>query len=133
MIGFVIITHGDLAREFRSALEHIVGRQQHCETVCIAADDDMDMRRNDVAQAIVRVDCGKGVILLTDMFGGTPSNIAIHFLDVGKIEVIAGVNLPLLVKLAQIRKTHTLANAVVEAQNVGRKYIRAASEVLAGK
>lgn len=133
MIGLVIVTHGALAREFRSALEHVVGVQKNCEAICIAADDNMEDRREEVANAIKHVDKGDGVILLTDMFGGTPSNIAIHFLDAGKVEVIAGVNLPLLVKLAQIRGTKPMQQVLAEAQDVGRKYIRSASEVLSGK
>lgn len=129
MIGLVLVTHGHLADEFIAATEHVVGSQQHIEAICIAAEDDMEVRRNDIAAALARVDSGQGVIMLTDMFGGTPSNLAISLLKPG-IEVIAGVNLPMLIKLASVRKTMTVAAAVEAAQEAGRKYIAVASKML---
>jgi PTS system mannose-specific IIA component len=133
MIGLVLVTHGDLAREFVKALEHVVGPQPRIESVCIGAEDDMERRRQDILDAIARVDDGSGVALLTDMFGGTPSNMAISVMNGSQIEVVAGVNLPLLVKLAKIRNERPLAEAVVEAKEAGRKYINVASQVLRGQ
>ncbi len=130
MIGLVIVTHGRLADEFVAALEHVVGPQKMIETICIGPDDRMDNRRQDILDAVARADTGIGVIVLTDMFGGTPSNLAISILKEAKIEVIAGVNLPLLVKLAGVRKTADLETAVNEAYAAGRKYIKLASELL---
>ena len=130
MIGLVIVTHGRLADEFVAALEHVVGPQKLIETVCIGPDDLMDHRRQDILDAVTRTDTGGGVIVLTDMFGGTPSNLAISILKEANIEVIAGVNLPLLVKLAGVRKTEDLQTAVNEAYAAGRKYIKLASELL---
>ncbi|MEP1443958.1 MAG: PTS sugar transporter subunit IIA [Hyphomicrobiales bacterium] len=133
MIGLVLVTHGKLAEEFRSALEHVVGPQEHCETVCIEADDNVEKRHDDILAAIKKVDSGRGVILLTDMFGGTPSNLAISAMEPGRIEVIAGINLPMLVKLASVRVEQPMANVLVEAQDSGRKYIHVASHVLAAE
>ncbi len=130
MIGLVLVTHGGLAAEFRSALEHVVGPQDGLETIAIGPEDNVDKRRGDVLSAIERVDAGNGVILLTDMFGGTPSNLAISVMEGGQIEVIAGVNLPMLIKLASIRGEADLASAVAEAQEAGRKYIHVASKLL---
>tara|TARA_B100000676_G_C18078185_1_gene849200 strand:+ start:1253 stop:1666 length:414 start_codon:yes stop_codon:yes gene_type:complete len=130
MIGLVIVTHGRLADEFVAALEHVVGPQKMIETICIGPDDRMDNRRQDILDAVARADTGSGVIVLTDMFGGTPSNLAISILKEAKIEVIAGVNLPLLVKLEGVRKTADLETAVEEAYAAGRKYIKLASELL---
>jgi mannose PTS system EIIA component len=130
MIGLVIVTHGRLAEEFVSALEHVVGPQKLVETVCIGPDDNMETRRQDIVTAVAAVDTGKGVIVLTDMFGGTPSNLAISILQEANIEVIAGVNLPLLVKLASVRKSSDMATAVAEARDAGRKYIKLASNLL---
>ncbi len=132
MIGLVLVTHGRLAAEFRSALEHVVGPQEQLETISIGPDDDMEQRRADILGAIERVDSGSGVVLLTDMFGGTPSNLAISVMEDGKIEVIAGVNLPMLIKLASVRGDQTLEDAVQQAQDAGRKYINVASQVLNG-
>lgn len=129
MIGLVLVTHGHLADEFLGATVHVVGPQERMEAICIAADDDMEARRADIAAAIARCDQGKGVIMLTDMFGGTPSNLAISLMGPG-IEVIAGVNLPMLIKLASVRKTMTVAAAVEAAQEAGRKYIAVASKML---
>jgi PTS system mannose-specific IIA component len=133
MIGLVIVTHGGLATEFRSALEHVVGRQTGLETIAIGPEDDMDARRQNILEAVQRVDDGKGVIILTDMFGGTPSNLAISVMDEAKAEVIAGINLPILVKLASIRGEMPLAQAVILARDAGRKYIKVASQELTGE
>jgi PTS system mannose-specific IIA component len=132
MIGVVIVTHGNLAREFRVALEHVVGPQDQIETVPIAPDDNMDERRRAISAAIDRVDRGDGAVVLTDMFGGTPSNLAISFMDRPGVEVIAGINLPMLVKLARVREEVKLAEAAKLAQEAGRKYIHIASQVLDG-
>jgi PTS system mannose-specific IIA component len=133
MIGLVLVTHGKLAVEFRAALEHVVGPQSQIETVSIGPEDDVERRRQDIIDAVARVNDGSGVILLTDMFGGTPSNLAISVMEAGKVEVIAGVNLPMLIKLASVRGEKPLAQAIVGAQEAGRKYINVASEVLNGK
>jgi mannose PTS system EIIA component len=133
MIGLVLVTHGKLAVEFRAALEHVVGAQSHIETISIGPDDDVERRRQDILDAVRKVDDGAGVILLTDMFGGTPSNLAISVMDAGKIEVIAGANLPMLIKLASVRGEKQLSEAVTCAQEAGRKYINVASQVLNGK
>jgi PTS system mannose-specific IIA component len=129
MIGLVLVTHGHLAAEFLAATEHVVGSQPRIEAVCIAADDDMELRRADIAAAIKRCDAGQGVIILTDLLGGTPSNLAISLMG-PSIDVIAGVNLPMLIKLASVRKTLSLAAAVDAAQEAGRKYIAVASKML---
>ena len=131
MIGMVLVTHGALAEEFRAALEHVVGAQENLATICIGPDDDMEKRREDIVDAIVKVDTGDGVALLTDMFGGTPSNLAISLLEKDKVEVVAGINLPMLIKLASIRDNEPLNIAVLEARDAARKYISVASEVLA--
>jgi len=133
MIGLVLVTHGKLAVEFRAALEHVVGAQTQIETISIGPDDDIERRRQDILDAITKVNASSGVILLTDMFGGTPSNLAISVMEAGKIEVIAGVNLPMLIKLASVRGEKPLADAVADAQDAGRKYINVASQVLNGK
>lgn len=133
MIGLVLVTHGKLAVEFRAALEHVVGAQSQIETVSIGPDDDVERRRQDILAAVGRVNDGGGVILLTDMFGGTPSNLAISVMEEGSIEVIAGANLPMLIKLASVRGEKPLAEAIADAQDAGRKYINVASQVLNGK
>ena len=133
MIGLVLVTHGRLAEEFVAATEHVVGRQSNTRAVCIGADDDMELRRKDILSAISEVDDGHGVILLTDMFGGTPSNLAISVMDKAKVEVIAGMNLPMLIKLASVRGDDDLAKAVALAQAAGRKYINVASSLLEGE
>ena len=130
MIGLVIVTHGRLAEEFVSALEHVVGPQKLVETVCIGADNNMETRRQDIIAAVGAAETGDGVIVATDMFGGTPSNLAISILEEANIEVIAGVNLPLLVKLASVRKSGDMATVVAEARDAGRKYIKLASNLL---
>jgi mannose PTS system EIIA component len=132
MIGLVLVTHGRLADEFISALEHVVGKQPQMQAICIGPEDRMDERRNDIAKAISQVDTGLGVIVLTDMFGGTPSNLAISLLEEGRVEVVAGLNLPMLVKLARVRKDCPLSKAASSAQDAGRKYINIASQVLQG-
>jgi PTS system mannose-specific IIA component len=130
MIGLVLVTHGGLATEFRIAMEHVVGPQEAIETVCIGPDDDMEARRADIAAAVERVNDGSGVILLTDLFGGTPSNLAISLLDAGRIEVIAGINLPMLIRLESARRTMSVTQAVAAAREAGKKYISVASELL---
>ena len=130
MIGLVIVTHGRLADEFVAAMEHVVGPQKLVETVCIGPEDNMETRRQDIIAAVAAAETGDGVIVLTDMFGGTPSNLAISILEEATIEVIAGVNLPLLVKLAGVRKSSDMQTAVAEACDAGRKYIKLASNVL---
>src|SRR3954470_2233679 len=133
MIGLVLVTHGRLAVEFRAALEHVVGPQQQIEAVTIGPDDDVEQRRREIIEAIQRVDTGEGVAILTDMFGGTPSNLAISVMGRPHVEVLAGVNLPMLIKLAKVRDVCPLADVVSAAQEAGRKYITIASRVLAGK
>ena len=133
MIGLVLVTHGQLATEFRHAVEHVVGPQDNFETVAIGADDDMEKRRADIVDAVARVDTGAGVIVLTDMFGGTPSNLAISVMESGRTEVIAGMNLPMLIKLSSVRKGDNMMAAVDEAQAAGRKYINVASQLLSSK
>ena len=130
MIGLVLVTHGRLASEFVTAMEHVVGPQTQIEAIAIGPDDDMEARRADIAKAIAKVEVGKGVILLTDLFGGTPSNLAISLLERGRVEVIAGINLPMLIRLASARKTMKVIDAVAAAREAGRKYISVASEVL---
>ncbi|MCI0599577.1 MAG: PTS sugar transporter subunit IIA [Beijerinckiaceae bacterium] len=133
MIGIVLVTHGRLAAEFRAALEHVVGPQKQIESIAIGPDDDIEQRRQDIVLAVGKVDSGAGVIVLTDMFGGTPSNLAISIMNGANIEVIAGINLPMLIKLASVRDTASLEQAVIQAQDAGRKYIYIASRVLSGK
>jgi PTS system mannose-specific IIA component len=130
MIGLVLVTHGGLASEFVVAMEHVVGPQERIEAICIGPDDDMEERRDDIAAAIAKVDDGSGVIILTDLFGGTPSNLAISLMKSEKIEVIAGVNLPMLIRLEGARKVMDVRSAVAAAREAGRKYISVASEIL---
>jgi PTS system mannose-specific IIA component len=126
----VLVTHGRLADELVAALEHVVGPQPNVSTVCIGPEDDMEQRRRDILESVGKVDDGAGVVVLTDMFGGTPSNLAISIMDKAKVEVIAGVNLPMLIKLASVRHHETLVDAVASAQEAGRKYINVASRLL---
>ena len=133
MIGLVLVTHGALAVEFKSALEHVVGPQEQIETVAIGPDDDMEERRRDILSCVDTANTGDGVVILTDMFGGTPSNLAISVMGRPKVEVLAGINLPMLVKLAKVRAECPLTEAVAAAQDSGRKYITIASRVLTGK
>ena len=130
MIGLVLVTHGRLAHEFVTAMEHVVGTQERVAAIAIGPDDDMEARRADIAAAIAEVDAGGGVILLTDLFGGTPSNLAISLLEKGRVEVIAGINLPMLIRLESARKSMNVGAAVAAARDAGRKYISVASEVL---
>ena len=130
MIGLVLVTHGRLAAEFIVAMEHVVGPQDRVEPICIGPEDDMEARREDIAKAIAKVDDGNGVIILTDLFGGTPSNLAISLMKSEKVEVIAGVNLPMLIRLEGARKTMDVKAAVGAAREAGRKYISVASEIL---
>ena len=130
MIGLVLVTHGNLALELVNAMEHVVGPQQKVRTVCIGPEDDMEVRRREILDCVAAVDDGKGVVVLTDMFGGTPSNLAISIMDKARVEVIAGVNLPMLIKLATVRKESAMAEAVSSAQEAGRKYINIASQLL---
>ncbi|PWC33540.1 PTS sugar transporter subunit IIA [Azospirillum sp. TSO35-2] len=130
MIGMVLVTHGRLAEEFIAALFHVVGEQQQVRAVCIGPDDDMEQRRQDILNSVAEVDDGAGVVVLTDMFGGTPSNLAISIMDKAKVEVIAGVNLPMLIKLASVRKTEPLDKSVIAARDAGQKYINVASTLL---
>lgn len=130
MIGLILVTHGKLAEEFVHAMQHVVGRQDAVATVCIGPNDDMEARRREIADAIKTVDAGNGVIILTDLFGGTPSNLAISLMEAGKIEVIAGINLPMLIRLAKARTCMTLPKATEAARDAGRNYITIASEFL---
>lgn len=130
MIGLILVTHGRLAQEFLVAMEHVVGKQQHIEAIAIGPNDDMEQRRADIATAIARADSGKGVIVLTDLFGGTPSNLAISLLDAGRVEVIAGVNLPMLIRLEGARRSMSVREAVAAARDAGQKYISVASDLL---
>ncbi len=133
MIGMVLVTHGRLAVEFIGALEHVVGPQENIAAICIGPDDDMEKRRRDIVDSVAEVDDGDGVVVLTDMFGGTPSNLAISIMEEAIVEVIAGINLPMLIKLAGLRQGHSIADAVALAQEAGRKYISVASSLLADK
>ncbi len=130
MIGLILVTHGRLAEQFIDAMEHVVGPQDAVATICIGPSDDMEVRRAEIADAIENVNQGSGVIILTDLFGGTPSNLAISLLDAGNVEVIAGINLPMLIRLAGARKSMNVVDAVAAAQSAGRNYITVASEFL---
>lgn len=132
MIGMVLVTHGRLAEEFIAALEHVVGPQEQVAAICIGPDDDMEQRRADILEKVAAMDLGDGVVLLTDLFGGTPSNLSISCMEAANVEVIAGVNLPMLIKLANVRETKHLAESVACARDAGRKYISVASDVLSG-
>ncbi|RZI58706.1 MAG: PTS sugar transporter subunit IIA [Zymomonas sp.] len=133
MIGLVLVTHGQLAREFKLAVEHVVGPQEAFETISIGPEDDMEQRRNDIVEAVARADRGAGVIIVTDMFGGTPSNLAISVMDGTNVDVLAGMNLPMLIKLASVRQDQSITDALRIAQEAGRKYINVASRILSGK
>jgi PTS system mannose-specific IIA component len=130
MIGMILVTHGRLAEEFVHAMEHVVGTQADIATVCIGPQDDMEAKRKEIARAIKQVDSGAGAVILTDLFGGTPSNLAISLLERGKTEVIAGINLPMLIRLAGARKDMALPEAARAARDAGRNYITIASEFL---
>ena len=133
MIGLVLVTHGSLAKEFQLALEHVVGPQEQIDTVSIGPDDDMEQRRQDILTAVGQVNTGSGAVILTDMFGGTPSNLSISIMEPGIIEVVAGVNLPMLIKFASVRVEADMDTALEKATESGRRYINIASRVLAGK
>ncbi len=130
MIGLVLVTHGNLANEFISAMQHVVGKQEKVAPVCIGPEDDMEMRRAEILKKVEEVNDGSGVVVLTDMFGGTPSNLAISIMDRAKVEIIAGVNLPMLIKIASLRKEKNLKETVEGAQEAGKKYINVASQLL---
>ncbi len=130
MIGMVLVTHGRLAEELINALEHVVGPQVNIAAVCIGPDDDMEQRRAQILECVAKAEEGNGVILLTDMFGGTPSNLAISIMDKSNVEVLAGVNLPMLIKLVSVRQTESVDEAAESAQEAGRKYINIASALL---
>ncbi|QLC21429.1 PTS sugar transporter subunit IIA [Parasphingopyxis sp. CP4] len=130
MIGLVLVTHGNLAREFVVAMEHVVGSQELIEAICIGPDDDMEERRQEIAEAVEKVEDGEGVIVLTDLFGGTPSNLSISLMRPEKVEVIAGMNLPMLIRLASARQSMSVTDAVAAARDAGKKYISVASEIL---
>lgn len=130
MIGLVLVTHGNLANEFVSAMQHVVGKQDNVATVCIGPEDDMEVRRSEIIKKVEDVNSGKGVVVLTDMFGGTPSNLAISIMDKAAVEIIAGVNLPMLIKIASLRKEKDLKGTVEGAQEAGKKYINIASQLL---
>lgn len=130
MIGLVLVTHGNLAKEFVSAMQHVVGPQEQVETVCIGPDDDMEMRRSEILSKVNETNSGDGVILLTDMFGGTPSNLALSMMDRANVEILAGINLPMLIKIASLRKENNIKKTVEGAQEAGKKYINIASQLL---
>ena len=130
IIGLVLVTHGNLALEFISAMQHVVGKQDKIEAVCIGPEDDMEMRRSEILKKVEETDSGQGVVVLTDMFGGTPSNLAISIMDRANVEIIAGVNLPMLIKIASLRKEKNLKETVAGAQEAGKKYINVASQIL---
>ena len=133
MIGIVIVSHSNISKEFLIALEHIVGKQDNMIAISILPSDDVEAKRNEIIEAVKMVNKNKGVIILTDMFGGTPSNLAISVMEEKKVEVVAGVNLPMLIQLAQVRSSLSLEGAVTEAQDAGRKYINVASQLLAAR
>ena len=130
MLGLVLVTHGNLAKEFVSAMQHVVGKQEQIETVCIGPDDNMEERRDEILNKVEKVNSGEGTIVLTDLFGGTPSNLAISIMDKAKVEILAGVNLPMLIKIASLRKEKNLKETVLGAQEAGKKYINIASQLL---
>lgn len=130
MLGLVLVTHGNLAKEFVSAMQHVVGKQEQVETVCIGPDDNMEERRGEILSKVEKVNTGEGTIVLTDLFGGTPSNLAISIMDKAKVEILAGVNLPMLIKIASLRKEKNLKDTVLGAQEAGKKYINIASQLL---
>lgn len=130
MIGLVLVTHGNLALEFVSAMQHVVGKQEQIEAVCIGPEDDMEMRRAEILEKVNNVDSGSGVVVLTDMFGGTPSNLAISIMSRANVEILAGMNLPMLIKIASLRKEKSIKDTVAGAQEAGKKYINVASQLL---
>jgi mannose PTS system EIIA component len=133
MIGVVVVTHGQLATELVNAAETIVGDQPKFAAVSIGWHDAVELAREEIAQAIARVDSGSGVIVLTDMFGGTPSNLAITFLAEERVELITGVNLPMLLKLAGTREVADLRELARHIREDGRTGIWVASDLLRGE
>ena len=132
MLGIILVTHGNLAKEFVAAMQHVVGPQEQIDTVCIGPEDNMEARREEILQKVENVNTGDGTIVLTDLFGGTPSNLAISIMDKAKVEVLAGVNLPMLIKIATLRKDKNLKDTALGAQEAGKKYINIASQLLGG-
>ena len=130
MLGIILVTHGNLAKEFVAAMQHVVGPQEQIDTVCIGPEDNMEARREEILQKVESVNTGDGTIVLTDLFGGTPSNLAISIMDKAKVEVLAGVNLPMLIKIATLRKDKNLKDTAIGAQEAGKKYINIASQLL---
>ena len=130
MLGMVLVTHGNLANEFVAATQHVVGKQEQVETVCIGPEDNMEVRREEILRKVEQVDSGNGTLVLTDLFGGTPSNLAISIMDKAKVEIIAGVNLPMLIKIVTLRKDKNLKDTALGAQEAGKKYINIASQLL---
>lgn len=130
MLGLVLVTHGNLANEFVAAMQHVVGKQEQIETVCIGPEDNMETRREEILRKVEQVDSGSGTLVLTDLFGGTPSNLAISIMDKAKVEILAGVNLPMLIKIASLRKEKNLKDTALGAQEAGKKYINIASQLL---
>ena len=130
MIGIIIITHGNLALELKAAMEHVIGLQKNTEIISINPDDDLEIKKGDIAKSIKKADNNSGIIILTDMFGGTPSNLAITFLIPEKFEIISGVNLPMLVKIAELRDSKNLLEVIGAGKDAGQKYISIASEIL---
>ncbi len=133
MIGVVLVSHSSLSIAFKNAVEHVVGAQMQFEGICIEADDDMEQRRSEIIEAVAAVNSGDGVVIVTDMFGGTPSNLAISLMEPGKVEILAGMNLPMLIKLAKARETQTIEKALMLSAEAGKKYINIASQVLAAE
>lgn len=130
MLGIVVVSHGNLSREFVAATQHVVGPQKRFQAICIGPEDDIEARREEIRETVKACDTGKGVIIVTDMFGGTPSNLAISVMAAGRVEVVAGANLPMLIKLAEVRGLLTLDEACQVAADAGRKYINIASELM---
>ena len=130
MLGMVLVTHGNLANEFVAAMQHVVGKQEQVETVCIGPEDNMEVRREEILRKVEQVDSGNGTLVLTDLFGGTPSNLAISIMDKAKVEIIAGVNLPMLIKIVTLRRDKNLKDTALGAQEAGKKYINIASQLL---
>nr|QJR98181.1 PTS fructose transporter subunit IIA [uncultured Alphaproteobacteria bacterium] len=130
MLGLVLVTHGNLANEFVAAMQHVVGKQEQIDTVCIGPEDNMEIRREEILRKVEQVDSGDGTLVLTDLFGGTPSNLAISIMDKAKVEILAGVNLPMLIKIASLRKDKNLKDTAIGAQEAGKKYINIASQLL---
>ncbi|AQS86146.1 MAG: PTS fructose transporter subunit IIA [Acetobacter aceti] len=129
MIGIVLVTQGALGVALRETLEHVVGPQERLEAVSVGSDDDLVARRLELEACVARVDDGDGVMLVTDMFGSTPSNLAVAMMEAGRIEVLGGANLPMLVKLAQMRDLHTLEECATAAEQAAHKYISRASHL----